>query len=110
VRQSGFTVPSGGKSGTSNDYTDVWFIGFTKELVAGVWMGMDQPQTIRQNAQGGRYAAPAWAAFMREVYDRRPNPGDWSMPAGAARLLEAQQGVLPSPTLPAPATRPKPGT
>jgi penicillin-binding protein 1A len=106
VRTSGFTVPSGGKSGTTNDYTDVWFIGFTRELVAGVWMAMDQPQTIRVGAQGGRLAAPAWANFMREVYERRPSPGDWSPPAGALRLLDAQQGVVPAPTS-TPAPRPK---
>jgi len=98
VRNAGFTIPSGGKSGTTNDYTDVWFIGYTKELVAGVWMGMDQPQTIRIGAQGGRFAAPAWANFMREVYERRPSPGDWTPPAGATRLLDAQQGVVPAAT------------
>ena len=105
VRQSGFTVPAGGKSGTTNDYTDVWFIGYTRELVTGVWMGMDQPQSIRVGAQGGRYAAPAWANFMREVYERRPSPGDWPMPGGAQRLMELQQGVFPPPSTP-PAVRP----
>lgn len=97
VRTAGFTVPAGGKTGTTNDYTDVWFIGYTRELVAGVWIGLDQPQTIRPGAQGGRLAAPAWAAFMREVYERRPSPGDWSMPGGAQRLLDAQSGVAPMP-------------
>jgi penicillin-binding protein 1A len=106
VRNAGFTIPAGGKSGTTNDYTDVWFIGYTKEIVAGVWMGLDQPQTIREGAQGGRFAAPAWANFMREVYERRPNPGDWTVPAGAARLLDAQQGVLPAPA-PAPPPAPR---
>jgi penicillin-binding protein 1A len=105
VRNSGFTVPAGGKSGTTNDYTDVWFIGYTKEIVAGVWMGLDQPQTIREGAQGGRFAAPAWANFMREVYERRPNPGDWTAPAGAARLLDAQQGVVLAPAPPPPPRR-----
>jgi penicillin-binding protein 1A len=97
VRSTGFSYPAAGKSGTTNDFSDVWFIGYTKEMVAGVWMGFDQPQTIMPNAQGGRYAAPAWAAFMKEVYDRRPNPGDWIMPAGAQHLLDAQQGILPAP-------------
>ncbi len=112
VRAAGFTVPAGGKSGTTNDYTDVWFIGFTKELVAGVWMGMDQPQTIRPGAQGGRYAAPAWASFMREIYERRASPGDWVAPSGAARLLDAQQGVVPAPVpaSPTPSQRIKTGT
>ncbi len=95
VKSAGFTFPSAGKSGTTNDYTDVWFIGYTRELVAGVWMGFDQPQTIRPSAQGGKYAAPVWANFMREVYERRQNPGDWTMPTGAQRLLDAQQGIVP---------------
>jgi penicillin-binding protein 1A len=105
VRNSGFAQPAAGKTGTTNDYTDVWFIGYTRELVAGVWMGFDNPQTIRQSAQGGRYAAPAWAAFMKEVYDRRPPPGDWAMPSGAQRLLDAQQGIVPAPV---PVTQPPP--
>jgi len=96
VRAAGFTVPAGGKSGTTNDYTDVWFVGFTRDLVAGIWIGFDQPQTIKPGAQGGRLAAPAWAAFMREVYDRRPTPGDWVEPAGAQRLLDAQPGIVPT--------------
>jgi penicillin-binding protein 1A len=105
VRSSGFNLPAAGKTGTTNDYTDVWFIGYTKEMVAGVWMGFDHPQTIMPLAQGGRYAAPAWAAFMKEVYDRRPSPGDWTMPAGAQRLMDAQQGIVPAP-VPVPAAQP----
>ncbi len=110
ARAAGLTVPAGGKSGTTNDYTDVWFVGYTRELVAGVWIGFDQPQTIKSGAQGGRLAAPAWAAFMREVYDRRPSPGEWTMPTGAQRLLDAQAGIVPAPgpTLtPIPAPTPK---
>jgi Membrane carboxypeptidase/penicillin-binding protein len=42
--------------------------------VTGVWMGFDQPTKIISNAQGGRLAAPAWTAMMREIYDRRPSP------------------------------------
>ena len=61
---AGFHMPAGGKTGTTNDYTDVWFIGYTADLVAGVWMGFDNPQKIMANAQGGRLAAPAWTSFM----------------------------------------------
>src|SRR5690606_11380032 len=67
----GFQHPTGGKTGTTNDYTDVWYIGFTADLVAGVWLGFDRPQRIMNNAQGGRLAAPAWTAFMSDVYRRR---------------------------------------
>jgi penicillin-binding protein 1A len=77
-----FPIPAGGKTGTTNDYTDVWYIGYTSDLVAGVWMGFDKPDRIMPNAQGGRLAAPAWTAFMTEVYRRKPAPPDWPRPAG----------------------------
>ncbi|MGH7677461.1 MAG: penicillin-binding protein 1A [Gemmatimonadaceae bacterium] len=79
---SQFRIPAGGKTGTTNDYTDVWYIGFTSDLVAGVWIGLDKPDRIMSNAQGGRLAAPAWTAFMTEVYSRKPAPPDWPRPAG----------------------------
>ena len=79
---SQFGIPSGGKTGTTNDYTDVWYIGYTSDLVAGIWIGLDRPQKIMSNAQGGRLAAPAWTSFMTEVYRRKPAPPDWPRPAG----------------------------
>jgi membrane carboxypeptidase/penicillin-binding protein len=78
--------PAGGKTGTTNDGNDVWFIGFTSEMVTGVWIGFDQPQKIKANAQGGVLAAPAWTAMMREVYERRSAPPAWSRPAGLTAL------------------------
>src|SRR5256714_2923248 len=77
-----FHLPAGGKTGTTNDGTDVWFIGYTSDLVAGVWMGLDRPQKIKANAQGGVLAGPAWAAFMNQVYRRKPAPPDWPRPSG----------------------------
>ena len=82
VLRGGFNLPTAGKTGTTNDYTDVWYIGYTTDLVAGVWMGFDQPKKIKENAQGGQLAAPAWTAFMREVYARKPNSPDWPRPSG----------------------------
>lgn len=78
----GFPHPAGGKTGTTNDGTDVWFIGFTPELVTAVWMGFDEPKKIMYNAQGGRLAAPVWATYMNEVYERRPAPRPWEQPSG----------------------------
>jgi penicillin-binding protein 1A len=102
ARRAGFDLPAGGKTGTTNDFTDVWFIGFTHDLVAGFWMGFDTPQTIRYNAQGGLYAAPAWANFMKEVYERRPAPGDWTMPTGMVeREIDTTTGKLATPYCPA---------
>jgi penicillin-binding protein 1A len=82
VWAQGFTIPSGGKTGTTNDGTDVWYVGFTPELVTGVWIGLDQPQKIKARAAGGLLAAPAWTTFMKEVYERRPAPADWVRPGG----------------------------
>jgi penicillin-binding protein 1A len=79
---SQFQHPAGGKTGTTNDGTDVWYIGFTTDLVAGIWIGLDKPEKIKANAQGGQLAAPAWAAFANEVYRRKPPPPDWPRPAG----------------------------
>jgi len=102
LQRSGFTLPAGGKTGTTNDFTDVWFVGFTKELVAGFWMGFDSPQTIQPGAQGGHLAAPAWGAFMREVYERRPSPGEWSPPEGVVmREIDTESGKLATPYCPA---------
>lgn len=77
---AGFRVPSGGKTGTTNDGADVWYVGYTADLVAGVWMGFDKPKKIIGNAQGGRLAAPAFTQLMMEVYRRKPAPPDWPRP------------------------------
>lgn len=86
VAGQGFHLPAGGKTGTTNDYKDVWYMGFTPDLVTGIWMGLDNPARIMGNAQGGRLVAPAWTALMKEVYERRAAPGGWSQPEGL--LLE----------------------
>lgn len=60
-------VPTAGKTGTTNDYVDAWFIGFTSGVVTGVWIGRDQREPIGKNEVGGRAAAPIWLAYMRTV-------------------------------------------
>jgi len=102
VANTGFNLPAGGKTGTTNDYTDVWFIGYTADLVAGVWMGFDKPQKIMPNAQGGRLAAPAWAQFMIEAYQRKPSPPDWPRPSSlVSRQVDDLTGLLANPGCPA---------
>ena len=71
----------GGKTGTTNDYHDAWFVGFNSAVVAGVWVGYDQPTRIRAGGTGARVALPIWADFMRRTAQRLPAqafepPGD----------------------------------
>ena len=95
---SQFRIPAGGKTGTTNDGADVWYIGYTSDLVAGVWMGLDKPKKIKGNAQGGVLAAPAWTSFMREVYRRRPPSSDWPRPDGIVeRQIDYATGQLWAP-------------
>jgi penicillin-binding protein 1A len=101
VTARNFPAPAGGKTGTTNDGFDVWFIGFTPDLVTGVWIGFDQPKKIKSNAQGGILAAPAWTAMMKEVYDRRPIPAAWPRPDGLAALdIDRSTGYKATPFCP----------
>jgi penicillin-binding protein 2D len=65
ARREGFTLPAAGKTGTTNDYHDAWFVGFTPKLVAGVWVGYDQPKTIISNGYAAELAVPLWGRFMK---------------------------------------------
>ncbi len=65
ARQAGFTMPAAGKTGTTNDYVDAWFVGYTPRVVTGVWIGFDQPQTIISNGYAGELAVPLWANYMK---------------------------------------------
>ena len=68
-RRYGFKPAAAGKTGTTNDYADAWFIGFTPHLVAGVWVGIDDPSLSLWERQSGAVAAmPLWVRFMKEVY------------------------------------------
>jgi membrane carboxypeptidase/penicillin-binding protein len=81
ARQLGFRLPAAGKTGTTNEYRDAWFVGYTPRLVTGVWVGFDQPQTIMREGYAGDVAVPLWAAFMREATEG--DPRDWyKAPAG----------------------------
>jgi 1A family penicillin-binding protein len=72
ARRFGVRGSIAGKTGTTNDYHDAWFVGFSSSVVAGVWVGFDQPQRIRDGASGSRMALPIWADFMRRTARRLP--------------------------------------
>ena len=67
VRSMGLRSPLGGKTGTTSEFKDAWFVGFSTSVVAGVWVGYDQPQPIGPDAYGARVALPIWAEFMRRT-------------------------------------------
>jgi len=68
IRQMGFAGPCAGKTGTTNDHTDAWFIGYIPELVVGIWIGFDDKEPMGRSMVGGYAAAPLWANFMLNTY------------------------------------------
>jgi membrane carboxypeptidase/penicillin-binding protein len=83
ARQSGFRLPAGGKTGSTDDHADAWFIGFTPRLAAGVWVGFDQPQTIMRRGFASVVAVPAWAGFMKAA--TVGNKAEWiDLPSGVS--------------------------
>ncbi len=106
-------IPAAGKTGTTNNFTDVWFVGFTPNLQAAVWFGMDSPQQIYPQATGGADAAPVWGDFMKQVYmgDEAANadngeapvfngvlpvPERWSIDGLLERQVDSRTGLLAS--------------
>jgi membrane carboxypeptidase/penicillin-binding protein len=83
ARQLGIRFPIGGKTGTTNEFKDAWFVGFSSAIVAGVWVGFDQPKPIGAGAYGSRYALPIWADFMQRAARIR-TPTEFERPAGLA--------------------------
>jgi penicillin-binding protein 1A len=93
-------IPVAGKTGTTNDNADVWFVGMTPELVAGVWIGFDKPKTITPGAAGGTLAAPIWGQMVARWYGNRPS-GTWTPPAGLVAVeLDRQTGLPADSTTP----------
>jgi penicillin-binding protein 1A len=72
ARRLGVLGPVGGKTGSTNDYHDAWFVGFSSSAVVGVWVGLDQPARIREGGSGARVALPIWSDFMRRAARQLP--------------------------------------
>ena len=72
ARSSGFKLPAAGKTGTTNDYKDAWFLGYTNALTCGVWVGFDQPTTIVPRGYGAALALPVWTQVMTKAATRYP--------------------------------------
>jgi 1A family penicillin-binding protein len=89
ARAQGFNLPAAGKTGTTNNSVDAWFIGYTPNLVAGVWFGRDQPEPILYRATAARIAVPAWARFMKQATDG-DRPGWYDMPSDLEKVTICQ--------------------
>jgi penicillin-binding protein 1A len=102
------SIPVAGKTGTTNDNSDVWFIGLTPDLVAGVWLGFDKPVSIASGAGGGSLAAPVWGKMVARYYASKPEiltsraPEQWVPPVGVIMgEVDRATGELATPDTPA---------
>lgn len=93
LRRFSETHPCAGKTGTTDNYMDAWFVGYTPSLVTGVWLGHDQPRPEGKGFTGGAAAAPIWGAFMAKALAGRPG-GDFLQPEGVLTLaIDAETGL-----------------
>jgi penicillin-binding protein 1A len=108
ARSLGFKLPAAGKTGTTDDYADAWFIGYTPHLLTGVWFGLDTPAPIMNRGFAGTVAVPAWASFMRAATQGAkaewyPMPADVEKvaicPISGARASDACRHALTMPAI-----------
>ncbi len=103
IRDWGARGMIAGKTGTTNNGTDVWFVGYTPNLVAAVWFGYDDPHSISYDASGGRLAAPAWAEFYTQGWKDIVTQGAWEPPPGVdeAVMIDPTTGWIANEWCPA---------
>jgi 1A family penicillin-binding protein len=90
ARQNGFKLPAGGKTGSTDDHADAWFVGFTPRLAAGVWIGYDRPQPIMRRGFASVVAVPAWAGFMKAA--TTGNTAEWmAEPSGITHIRRCKE-------------------
>ncbi len=100
LRGTGYSLsslgrPLGGKTGTTNDYVDAWFVGFSPSLAVGVWVGFDTPKSLGYGETGGRAALPIWKGFAEAQFKGTPIEG-FSVPQGIEFVrIDAKSGLLP---------------
>ncbi len=85
TRWMGFTRPAGGKTGTSDNFCDNWFIGFTPQITAGAWVGFDDKTSLGKNQDGAKNGVPVWTEFMIKAHDSLPVM-DFEEPDGIVHL------------------------
>ena len=100
ARALGFTLPAAGKTGTTDDYSDAWFVGYVPGVVTGVWVGFDRKQKIGPGMTGAAAALPVWVDVMLAATKNRP-PQDFPVPSGVvSRLICTETGLLANPACP----------
>ncbi len=86
--------PLAGKTGTTNDQADAWFLGFSPEVVTGVWVGHDESRVLGRGETGSRAAGPIWVEFMRSALADRP-ANDFPVPEGIVfSRIDRETGLL----------------
>jgi penicillin-binding protein 1A len=89
VRAVGYSGPAAGKTGTTDDYTDAWFIGFSPRITCGVWVGRDMKERIGRGMTGAEAALPTWIAFMESYLARQSEAvrgEEFPVPAGVVMV------------------------
>ena len=97
--------PLGGKTGTTNDYTDAWFIGFSPSVTCGTWIGFDNRQSLGEKETGARAALPMWLDFMRSAIAGKPNE---KFPEGNAPKKQIEAPMVPEAETPSEVKEPSP--
>jgi len=85
ARWMGFTRPAAGKTGTTDNYCDNWFIGYTPQITAGAWVGFDDKTSLGESEDGARNAVPIWTQFMLAAHDTLPIE-DFEEPEGVVHV------------------------
>jgi penicillin-binding protein 1A len=95
-----YGCPAAGKTGTTDDYSDAWFVGYVPGVVSGVWVGFDRKQKIGPGMTGAAAALPVWVDVMLAATKNRP-PQDFPVPSGVvSRLICTETGLLANPACP----------
>jgi penicillin-binding protein 1A len=102
ARTMGLRIPCAGKTGTTDDFGDGWFIGFTPELVVGVWTGFSHRETMGRNKTGARVALPIWVDIMRAAYPSNTGPDFERPPNIVESIVCTESGLLATPYCPNP--------
>lgn len=89
-----------GKTGTTNDAKDAWFVGYTPDYVAAVWIGYDDALPLGEKESGAKTALPAWLEFMRIAHEGRPKTGFARAPGVLSVAIDPRTGLLPPPGIP----------